>query len=135
MRPGTGLALAAVGLGTAASLHACGEALSSPSGTAESARYVVVWQTRPAPVVVGEHFIIDLIVCPKAGAPAPSRIRVDAQMPAHRHGMNYRPSVASTGGARYRVEGMLFHMPGYWRLDFEVGDDASLDSIRADMRL
>jgi hypothetical protein len=34
--------------------------------------------------------------------------------------MNYRPGVTSLGGGRFRAEGLLFHMPGDWRLIVEL---------------
>jgi hypothetical protein len=42
---------------------------------------------------VGRHFGLDIVVCARAGARAAGGLRVDADMPAHRHGMNYRPTV------------------------------------------
>jgi hypothetical protein len=41
-------------------------------------------------------------------------------MPAHRHGMNYKTSVSGKGSGRYRVEGLMFHMPGHWEFAFDV---------------
>ena len=61
------------------------------------------------------HFALELAVCPP-----PERLQVDAWMPAHRHGMNYRPTVRHLGGSRYRAEGLLFHMPGRWEFLFEL---------------
>jgi hypothetical protein len=86
--------------------------------TIESARYIVAW--RAPDIAVGRHFAVDFVVCPKAGAAAPQGVRVDAQMPEHRHGMNYKASVRAEGGGRYRAEGLMFHMPGRWELMFEV---------------
>ncbi len=48
----------------------------------------------------------------------PSRVTLDATMPAHKHGMNYEPSISAVAEGRYEVKGLLFHMPGIWR--FEV---------------
>lgn len=86
----------------------------------ESTAYVVAYRTRPGPIVVGQHFSIDLAVCPRGDAPSPDAVRVDAHMPEHRHGMNYRPVVTAQAAGRYRAEGLLFHMPGLWELVFEV---------------
>ena len=41
-------------------------------------------------------------------------------MPLHRHGMNYRPEVKALAPGRWRVEGLLFHMPGKWEFVFIV---------------
>ena len=34
--------------------------------------------------------------------------------------MNYRPSVKPLGDGRWRVEGLMFHMPGRWELQLDV---------------
>ena len=53
-------------------------------------------------------------------------------MPAHRHGMNYRArvSVRDDGAySAYSAEGLMFHMPGRWRLIFDLevaGQDSRL---------
>ncbi len=41
-------------------------------------------------------------------------------MPAHRHGMNYKPTVISTLPGTYVAEGFLLHMPGDWRFKFRL---------------
>jgi hypothetical protein len=79
------------------------------------------------PIGVGRHFGLDVQVCGAAGPAAAPLVKVDADMPAHRHGMNYRASV--TPGARpgrYVVEGLMLHMPGRWRFSFELGGPAPL---------
>jgi hypothetical protein len=87
---------------------------------------VVAFAPRPTPVRVGRHFALELAVCPAPNA-APA---VDAEMPAHRHGMNYRARVERIGPAvpapqaRYTASGLMFHMPGHWRYLFDV-DTAS----------
>ena len=69
-----------------------------------------------AVIEVGRHFSVEAIVC---ASPPGRGLRVDAQMPEHRHGINYRPTVSATGDGRYVAEGLLFHMPGRWRVHFE----------------
>jgi hypothetical protein len=89
----------------------------------ESPRYLLAWRAQPAAIAVGRHFAIDFVVCAKAGASQPQSLRVDAQMPEHRHGMNYKAvvsPVAGEGAGRYRAEGLMFHMAGRWELSFEL---------------
>jgi len=71
-------------------------------------------------IKVSEPFALAITLC---GAGTPVLVRVDAGMPAHRHGMNYRPSLSAVGPGVWRAEGMVFHMPGAWevRLDLEGG--------------
>jgi len=95
----------------------------------ESERYVISFRARPD-IVVGRHFAMDLVVCArKAGAIAAENVRVDAHMPEHRHGMNYRTVVKEAGNGRYVAEGFMFHMPGRWELVFEVRGDGRTDRV------
>ena len=66
-------------------------------------------------ITVGAPFAVDLAVC-DAGNANIERITIDATMPRHRHGMNYKPSVADLGNDRYRAQSFVFHMPGLWRI-------------------
>ncbi|MFM9883887.1 MAG: hypothetical protein ACKVQT_12755 [Burkholderiales bacterium] len=86
----------------------------------ESKGYVLAYRTEPEKIKIGEHFAIDLVLCAKEGGPEPASVRVDASMPEHRHGMNYRPSVTRRGPHQHRAEGLLLHMPGRWEFAFDV---------------
>ena len=88
---------------------------------AQSARYAVHFRTVPQPAV-GRHFAVVFAICGPAGAVKPDYVAVDARMPSHGHGMNYRPTVAALGDGRFRAEGLMFHMPGQWELIFVVRD-------------
>jgi hypothetical protein len=96
----------------------------------ESPRHLVLYRVQPAPLRIGEHFALEFAVCP-----APEGVRVDATMPEHRHGMNYRPTVAALGGGRYRAEGLMFHMAGRWELVFEVRSGGATERIAQSLRL
>lgn len=74
------------------------------------------WKVEGGPIAVGRHFAIDVQVCPVGAV----LTRADASMPEHRHGMNYRPSLKPLGDGRWRVEGLMFHMPGRWELQLDV---------------
>src|SRR5262245_5029753 len=95
----------------------------------ESDRYLVVYRTKPDKPVVSQHFAMDLVVCAKSGQPAPESLRVDAHMPEHRHGMNYRTTVKPGEGGRYLAEGFMFHMPGRWEFIFEVRGGGRIDRV------
>lgn len=119
-------AAAAVLLLLAATAHAsCGDDLPSahrlltPEGAA-SGGWQIAFAPQPAPLPAGRHFALDIVVCPPPGAAMPAALVVDADMPAHRHGMNYRAGVTALGGGRFRADGMMFHMAGRWRLIFDL---------------
>lgn len=79
--------------------------------TAEGAAPVAL--AFPAPTV-SQPFDMVLSFC-GAGTP-PATVEVDATMPAHQHGMNYAPTVEPLGSNQVAVRGMVFHMPGAWRI-------------------
>lgn len=96
----------------------------------EAKSLALAYRTVPAKIPVGAHFALEILVCPKAGAVVPTAIRADATMPEHRHGMNYKPSIAVQDGGRFRSEGWMFHMPGRWEFVFEAGGERVTDSVR-----
>src|SRR5688572_3037001 len=109
------LAAAAAGLIFAGAAGACEPALK---GTRlESPRFVLVFKADP--LAVARHFALEIAVCAKSAAKAET-VKVDAQMPEHRHGMNYAPEVKPVGPGRWRAEGLMFHMPGKWEFVFEI---------------
>jgi YtkA-like protein len=101
----------------------------------ESDRYVLAYRTQPDKLAVGQHFSMDLAVCPKGGQPAPETVRVDAHMPEHRHGMNYKTTVKPGDGGRYFAEGFMFHMPGRWEFIFEVRSGGKTDRVTRSVTL
>lgn len=102
------------------------------SSRLESRDVIVLFRTVPATIEVGRHFAVEAVVC--AAAPAPT-LRVDAGMPEHRHGMNYRARLSPAGPGRYVAEGLLFHMPGRWQLLFDVGHGGRTERLAADILL
>jgi hypothetical protein len=123
---GTLAILVAAGLLMGAAAEACEiVAGAAPRGRLEAADIVVVFDTRPPVIEVGRPFAVAVRVC--ADGTLPTLARVDADMPAHLHGMNYRPTLAVKGDGLYAAEGLLFHMPGRWRLHFDLerGDQRS----------
>ncbi len=108
--------------------HACSPVL--PGGkVVESTRFSVGFRTQPEEIAVGRHFSVELAVCPKSGAQLPENLRVDAHMPDHRHGMNYKTEIVHAPEGRYRVNGLMFHMPGRWEFIFDVRAGGKTDRL------
>ena len=102
-----------------------------PPGTRlETGRLALSYCVIPSRIVVGGHFALELAACAKPGAMLPARVKLDAHMPEHRHGMNYRPDLKPAGPGRYRSEGWLFHMPGRWEFVFELDGERLTHSVR-----
>lgn len=101
-----------------------------PGVRLESNRLVLSYRSVPSRITVGEHFALEFAACAKPGAALPGRVKLDAHMPEHKHGMNYRPDLKPAGPGRYRSEGWLFHMPGRWEFVFELGGERLTHGVR-----
>lgn len=128
-----GLVVAALLAGVAGSAEAC----EAPAGFTTRERLaskdvVVMFRTVPEAIEIGRHFSVEAVVC---ATPPTQGLRVDARMPEHRHGMNYRPTVAATGPGRYVALGMMFHMPGRWQLVFDVERGGRTERLATDILL
>jgi len=101
-----------------------------PGVRVESARVSISYSTKPAKIAVGQPFVLELAACARQGAAVSGRVRLNAHMPEHRHGMNYEPSVRPVGEGRFHSEGWLFHMPGRWEFIFDLGGERLTHSVR-----
>jgi hypothetical protein len=104
----------------AASPAPCGQA--SDQRVAQQG-WVLAWRSEPSPLPVGQPFALRGQLCAPPGQRA-TALRVDADMPAHRHGMNYRARTELGADGQFHSQGLLWHMPGRWRLLFEVQTDS-----------
>lgn len=99
-----------------------------------SDHYLMAFRSDPLRIEVGEPFALVVNVCTRRGGAA-ELVAVDASMPEHRHGMNYRAAIAAKGEGRFRAEGLLFHMPGRWEITFDVGGGAESERLSHDILL
>lgn len=99
-----------------------------------SDQYLMAFRTDPLRIEVGEPFALVVNVCTRRGVAA-ELLAVDASMPEHRHGMNYRATITAKGEGRFRAEGLLFHMPGRWEIIFDVAAGAESERLTHDINL
>lgn len=117
--PAIALTLAAIMPGPAAADPCASITEGAMRLAAEDGAGEVLAVPDPAPLRTGRQFALKLTLCGDTGGW--SVRKVDAWMPLHQHGMNYRARVsAAEGEGRYRAEGMLLHMPGRWRFAVET---------------
>jgi hypothetical protein len=110
-------------------------ALESARTLSDDKGFALAWRFVPAKPKIGEFFTVEFAVCNRAGPATPETLRVDATMPAHRHGMNFQPKITATGANTYRAEGMMFHMPGKWQLVFEQRTPAPPVRVTTDIEI
>ena len=99
-----------------------------------SGHYLVAFRPDPVRIEVGEPFSLLFNVCTKNDKPA-ELVAIDAQMPEHKHGMNYATTIRNDGNGRYRVDGLLFHMPGSWEVAFDVRSGGDIQRLSHDFVL
>ncbi len=122
-------------LAASAGAQTCGDGLGGGKRTVENSHYIVAYATTPAAIEINRHFVVEFAVCPRGGARPPQAVRIDAHMPEHRHGMNYRPGVTVLRPGTYRAEGLLLHMPGRWELTFDVVTGNATERLSSTMRV
>ena len=102
-------------------------------GTGE-APWAVQVLLQPETVPLNAPFDAIVSVCGKPDV-LPTRLTFDAAMPAHKHGMNYEPKLAQIGTHRVKVENLVFHMPGIWRIEVTVYEGQTPHRFTHDMAL
>jgi len=86
----------------------------------------IVYRFAPAELKTDRHFSLLIETCPLSAA---AELLVEATMPAHRHGMNYKPTVTREGPGRWRADGLLLHMPGEWQFRFDIREDGRTERL------
>jgi hypothetical protein len=77
--------------------------------------------TSPQPIRLNETFELTVVVHPVSPeARGPVSVTVEANMPAHRHGMNTRPQREQLDAETFLFRGLLLHMAGEWDVALEV---------------
>jgi hypothetical protein len=101
------------------------------SGETLQGRVTYRWGSEPDPIPFNERFALVVTVA-RGGLPGQAlpgaQLEANALMPEHGHGMNTFPQVTRQEDGSFRVDGMLFHMPGLWHIVFVVKDGDLYDS-------
>jgi hypothetical protein len=92
----------------------------------------IAYRWEPSELKVGRFFAAEVIACRPA---AVREIVLDAQMPAHGHGMNYRPAVEQTRPGSFRFTGLMLHMAGIWRVTFDLIEGAKRTRLTREVTL
>jgi hypothetical protein len=103
------------GNAAAAFVLVCAAALVAP---AHAADLIVSYTTPDGPIQINRMHSWILHVETDAGEVVEGAdIQVDGGTPAHNHGLPTRPRVTEDlGGGDYRLDGVRFHMGGYWEM-------------------
>jgi hypothetical protein len=95
----------------------------------------VAYRWDPAELRVGKFFAADVVACRTPGGEPLEDIVIDAIMPTHGHGMNYRPAATRTAAGHYRFTGLMLHMPGAWRIIIDLRQPGRRTRLSRDVKL
>ena len=96
---------------------------------------VLHYRIEPPPLRVAQHFSMQFRVCRAQQSIVLERFKVDALMPTHGHGMNYRPRIEIRPGGLVEATGLLFHMPGAWQIRVDLSYDGIGRQLSIDYRV
>ena len=92
-------------------------------GTTRGGKFTVAWRALGGTVPKNEPFELEVWVYAD-NRPLPGVALVaSGWMPDHGHGMVRMPRTEDRGDGSYHVSGMLFHMRGHWKLQFDIVDE------------
>jgi len=113
---------------------------ASPAGSDEIVLVDAARSVRlklPENINVSQPFPVDVTLCGERREQ--TTLTFDATMPAHGHGMNYTPehTVINSGDSHLtiRIEGVVLHMPGNWRLQVQVKEGNKVSELSHDLRI
>ncbi|MFT5058494.1 MAG: hypothetical protein ACI87O_001430 [Planctomycetota bacterium] len=104
-----------------------------------SGGFWAAWRPVEGSVEMGPSFAIELQLSEgEAGAPLDlkiGQIDVGARMPEHQHGMLQSVETRRIGPGHYNIEGLRFHMLGYWQLQVDVNRPPITERAQFDIQL
>lgn len=105
--------------------------------SSNSGLYQVRYETAAAAIPVNQIHTWTIHIETTDGRPVEgAAITVDGDMPQHLHGLPTAPQVTQDlGGGTYLVEGLKFHMPGWWVVDYMITADGQTDTVRFNLQL
>ena len=101
----------------------------------ENDQYRIALTFDQSEIKVSEPFHLYLEICRNDEKTFQGQIKVDAQMPAHGHGMNYRPTLTEDAPNLFKGEGFVFHMPGRWQFEIRAIEDKKASNLVIDYQL
>ena len=93
------------------------------------------YRIKSPPLTVAQHFSMQFLLCRDETVLAVEGFKLDALMPAHGHGMNYQASIDLLDDGLVEASGLLFHMPGQWRVTVNLIYDGVARQARLDIEI
>lgn len=109
----------------------------SPVEFSNGGTYSVRFSSDPDKIPLNKSFDLAVSVVRADGRPISpdAQLIVNANMPAHYHGMNTKPVTEKLPDGSWVVKGMLFHMPGHWKINYDIREGEATERAEADVIL
>ncbi|RIK33261.1 MAG: Auxin-binding protein [Chloroflexi bacterium] len=110
---------------------------TSTTLASEQGFYRISYQSALEPITINQLHSWTLHVETSDGQPVvDATIHVDGDMPQHGHGLPTRPQVTQNlGNGDYLVEGLKFHMHGWWIVEFDITSGGETDHVAFNLLL
>ncbi len=101
----------------------------------QSGRYHIEFSPSITDMPLNQYFDLEVLVKGTTQQPLSHSISLtfDAGMKAHNHGMNVKPIIKRLGKDKFKIEGVLLHMPGKWFIRFNLFRGAMSDHAESDV--
>ncbi len=112
-------------------------AANDESWVSDAGHFTVSFRSELQPLVINKiHNWILFVEDSNGNAISGARITVTGGMPEHNHGLPTVPQVTATlEDGNYEVEGMRFHMRGYWEIRVAINVGSERDSVMIPLQL
>lgn len=111
--------------------------VSGASGRSDEQHFEVRFTSHIDPISINTMHAWTLHIQDRSGQPLTDAIvEVEGGMPEHDHGLPTRPRVTQNlGGGDYLLEGMKFHMGGWWQVTLLIRQGETSDRVTFDLNL
>ena len=102
----------------------------------EEGLYAVQIESELSPIAINQIHSWTLTINDSSGLPVTdAEVSFDGGMPEHNHGLATSPSVTSNGDGTYQLQGLRFHMMGYWELVLTIANGEESDTALVTLNL
>ncbi|MFU8803046.1 MAG: FixH family protein, partial [Bradymonadaceae bacterium] len=94
----------------------------------DEGHFTITAAHEPATPVTGDNTLVLLVESTEHDVEGLT-ITLEPWMPAHGHGSNTTPTVTEEGDGKYRVDDVVYTMPGVWQARIGIQGDDVEDTI------
>ena len=121
-------------------VHAENENATTESKTlkySDNKHFQISYTSKLDPIAINTMHTWTLHIENNAGEPVINAdVAVNGGMPEHDHGLPTQPQVTQNlGNGNYLLEGLRFHMGGWWQVTITIHSNSISDSVTFDLQL